>query len=265
LEVDGTITKEDARRFEQLSPKFVFKALSVHLDSHGGDAFAAMTIGRIARKFDALIFIYPYSKCYSSCALIFIGGVSRINLGELGLHRPYIASEPQGREKLEKSIPEMLSAIHDYVKEMRITDRFYELMVNTAPSELVLLTPQKTEQIVPIRDPVWEEEGVSVDARKYGLTTTEMRKRDQRTKTCEKLDRQMEGACKEAIKWGLSKETYEERDAKVKSQCWFDDKNRFSPNDELAFKNTPANERINQPFYLAWEKCVRGVMTNANR
>jgi hypothetical protein len=264
LTVDGTITKQDARRFEQLAPRFAFKGLHITLNSQGGDAFAAMTIGRIARKFDAQITVY--NQCYSSCALIFIGGVSRLNFGELGLHRPYMASEPESREKLEKSVPEMLSAIHDYVKEMRITDRFYELMVNTEPSELVRLTEQETEQIVPVEDPVWDEHTVSVSARQIGLTTAEMRERDQRAKACEQdFDMVKEWKCKEAIRWGLSKETYEERDAKAKSQCRYDNENRFSPTDELAFKGTPRNERINLPFVIAWEKCVRKVMTAADK
>jgi hypothetical protein len=231
-----------ARRFEQPSPKLAYKAVTIFLDSHGGDAYAAMTIGRIARKFDAMT-IVP-NECYSSCALIFIAGVARINVGKLGLHRPYIASEPQSREKLENSVPQMLSAIHDYVKEMRVTDRFYELMVNTDPAEVVLLTPQKTEQIVPISDPVFDELSVSVEARRFGLTTTEMRKRKQKAKACEKLDEQKKRACEGAIKWGLSKETYEEREARAKSQCWFDDKNRFSPKNEQLFKSTPAKDAL---------------------
>jgi hypothetical protein len=223
-----------------------------------------MTIGRIARRFDAFTTI-PFSQCYSSCALIFIGGASRLNGGQLGLHRPYVASGPKSREELEKTVPQMLSDIHDYVKEMRVTDRFYELMVNTEPSDLVILNHRNTQQVVPIKDSVWDERLISFGARKYGLTTTEMRKREQRAKACEKLDQHQWSACEQAINWGVSKQTYEERYAKAKSRCWFDDKNTFSPEDELALKSTPLRDRINQPFFLAWEKCVRNVMTSANR
>jgi hypothetical protein len=91
-----------------------------------------------------------------------------------------LASEPKSREELEKTVPQMLSVIHDYVKEMRVTDHFYELMVNTGPSDLVTLDIRNTQQVVPVTDPVWDERYVSFVARQYGLTTAEMRKREQR-------------------------------------------------------------------------------------
>jgi hypothetical protein len=45
-------------------------------------------------------------------------------LGELGLHRPYLASSPQGRQAVEKQIPLMLSLVKQYIVEMNITDNF---------------------------------------------------------------------------------------------------------------------------------------------
>jgi hypothetical protein len=89
------------------------------------------------------------SRCHractsSSCALIFIAGVVRavdFPRGELGLHRPYLASRPQSRQVVEKQIPLMLSEVKQYIAEMGITDNFYQQMMNTEPSQMAIYGP----------------------------------------------------------------------------------------------------------------------------
>ena len=55
----------------------------------GGDVDAAMKIGQIIRENEWPVTVSGNSKCFSSCALIYIAGVSRMNVGVIGLHRPY--------------------------------------------------------------------------------------------------------------------------------------------------------------------------------
>jgi hypothetical protein len=95
IEISGEITQQDFAFVSSRSKEFEFKRrLSVYLNSPGGDVGVAMKIGRIIRSVDGETLIVAKARCYSSCALIFIAGVERFNIGELGLHRPYFAAAP---------------------------------------------------------------------------------------------------------------------------------------------------------------------------
>src|SRR6266849_5298417 len=189
IRITGTISEHDAKSVQELIPELEHKSLELWLvDSRGGDVFAAIAIGRIVRKYEGNIWVS--GKCYSSCALIFISGVRRDLLedGELGLHRPYFASAPQNREVLEKQVPLMLSMVKSYVAEMGITDNFYQLMVNTAPSQIVVYRSDNFNnsysKIVPKIDPIYDEILAARKAREFGITTSEARKRESEADRC---------------------------------------------------------------------------------
>ena len=137
---------------------------------------AAMQIGRLIRSVDGDA--YAADKCYSSCALIFIAGVARFNIGTIGLDRPYSASSPQNREPIERQLSLLQPKLKTYVQEMGITDNFYEEMVNTDPSSVKLYDRKAIEKIVPERDPTRDEIETSYEARAYGVDTAEMRRRE---------------------------------------------------------------------------------------
>ena len=118
VDIVGTITSPDSKTFENAIQDLGNRRLYVRLDSVGGDVFAAMHIGRLIRKHDGVTIISVPSKCYSGCALLFIAGVMRHNLGELGLHRPYQVFALQSRQTAEKQLPRMLELIRQYVAEM---------------------------------------------------------------------------------------------------------------------------------------------------
>ena len=187
VSVTGAITERDVKEFEKRTATFAISALTVYLDSNGGDAFAAMKIGKIVRKYEGWTMIHPYAKCYSSCALIFIGGVIRTSFGELGLHRPYLASAPLSREAVERQVPLMLSTIKSYTTEMGITDGFYQQMVNTEPSKMVIYKDDEFQKLIPAHDPVFDEVIIAIGARKYGITTSQMRQRDKDAERCSRL------------------------------------------------------------------------------
>ena len=58
-------------------------------------------------------------------------------------------------------------------------------MFNTEPSNIGLLQAEdKTEKIVPGRDPLYDEIVTAESAERYGLTTSEYRKRDLLGRSC---------------------------------------------------------------------------------
>jgi len=219
-----------------------------------------MAIGRLIRKYDGWTWIN--SKCYSSYALILIEGVIRTNAyGELGLHRPYLASALKSRERVEKQVPLMFSTIKTYINEMGITDNFYQQMVNTEPSKMVVYKNNEFTNLFPEHDPVFDEVVTAVEARRHRITTSEERKRDQDAKRCSTVAKgREEVVCGQAIRWGLSEGVYLERYAKSKKECWFSDKEQFSEEEKQSLDKTPYKLRLDHPFAVRLETCTRRIM-----
>jgi hypothetical protein len=252
----GTITEQDAKALQELSPELERRELSVDLDSRGGNVSAAMQIGRLIRKYEGTTRIAAgaeegkWAKCHSACALIFIAGVRReIYPGaQLGLHRPHLTSIPQGRQVVEKQVPLILSQLKQYVAEMGITDNFYQQMVNTEPSQLVTYGHDSYTKLFPEVDPVYEEIEISYEARARGVTTDEMRQRH------------LDGGkgCYEyiyscaALLWGLSARVYRDRDEKAKA-CYVD-------GDDKLLDAMPKKERRDHPLWIKRETCIRNIM-----
>lgn len=266
--IAGTISTRDANKFQEISKEleYVKDGPTVYLDSIGGDVSAAISIGRLVRKNDFWTAIKANGKCYSSCALIFIAGVERHNFGELGLHRPYFASSPKSRETLEEKVPLMLSTLKNYINEMGVTDNFYQQMVNTEPSQVVIYDSDEYTALVPETDPTFSEILIARNARYFGTTTSEMRQRLQDAEGCgspksfDIADLGEWAACQDAIKWGVGGRVYLERMARSKKECWFNDKQRFSPEAQATIDKTPQKLMWDLPLYVRLETCVRSVM-----
>jgi hypothetical protein len=78
--------------------------------------------GRIIRNNEGSATVPMPGKCFSSCALIYIAGGSRTNVGQIGLHRPYFSSAPLTCQEIEPQAPLMLEKIKEYVQSMGVTD-----------------------------------------------------------------------------------------------------------------------------------------------
>jgi len=260
IEITGEISEQDASKIAGMSERLVRKTFTVLLNSKGGDVLAAMKIGRIIRAYDG--WTWNDSICYSSCALIFIAGVIRTNhYAEIGLHRPYLASSPQPRETIEKQMPIMLAKVKSYVDEMGVSNVFYEQMVRTEPSQMVVYRDDAIRKIVPEYDPIFDEVVNAIRARKCGITTSEMRRRGEDAKKCSSYkSNESPENCSEAIYWGLSERAYTERYSKSKKDCWFSEKERFRDEKTKTFWNTPAKKRLELLFFVRFEACTRSIM-----
>jgi hypothetical protein len=215
--VSNEITAADAARVQSLLD---CSDVQLWLSGPGGDARAAMVIGRWAREREAITAIDSDSHCYSSCALIFIGGVNRVNLGEIGLHRPYFAGAPLSEPEVARTVRAMLGDVRNYVEEMGVTSEFANVMVNTPPSE-VRVYHHEIHSLVPETDPLFDEVKVARQARRYGITTDEYRRREQVTaEFCdiEDLERRGPGdvdpvalflGCRELMYRGISQAEYQ--------------------------------------------------------
>ena len=252
--ITGTIAEADAKKLDTFSQQLEHDVLRVYLNSQGGEISAAMKIGRLIRQNEGVTAIPLPARCYSSCVLIFISGVKRINFGEIGLHRPFFASAPQERQVLEKQVPLMLSLVKSYVGEMGITDNLYQQMVNTEPSQMVKYGWSDYKTLIPESDPVYEEIEISYEARQYGITTAEMRHRIQDTERCyNPNDMSRWLACNEAIRWGLSERVYEQRSQRTMQCALRDDESKV-------VDGIPKRIRRDHPIWIRMESCVRRIM-----
>jgi hypothetical protein len=257
--VSGTITEQDAEALARWNDRLpYFDQVFVHLNSSGGSLSAAMKIGRLLRKYEGRTSIPAGAKCYSSCALIFISGITRYSDGELGLHRPYFGGSPQKRETIEKEVPALLSALKTFVAEMGITNTFYEVMINTEPSRVAIYRGNKSETLVPITDPVADEIDVAGRAKDYGISTSEYRKRSH-TGCTGPIDQNV-FTCMEAAVWGLSIPVYEDRFAQVKKECWANADRKWTDEQRMTLRNTPRIDRAELTFVEQFHACERRVM-----
>ena len=99
-------------------------------------------------------------------------------------------------------------------------------------------------------DPTYDEIFSSEQARRYGLTTSEYRKRDMfvRSSSCNYLN------CDDAIMWGLSLELYRSRWAMVNSRCGLSDIQKQILN------STPRKDRNSLPFLAELYACQVNTM-----
>lgn len=253
VDISGTITSLDQKTFENAIQDLGGRRLYTRLDSAGGDVFAAMHIGRLIRKHDGVTVISVPSKCYSGCALVFIAGVMRHNVGELGLHRPYQVTVLQDRQTNEKQLPRLLTLIKQYVAEMGVAENFYDLMMNTDASKTAIYRMDSYANLVPEMDPGFQEVQFAYGARRYGMTPTQMRQRERDAEEC--LTRAVKEIvdCQEATKWGLSEQVYRERSAKIKA-C------ELGHDDRRIVQASPPGRRREHPLVLKQEACQQRIM-----
>jgi hypothetical protein len=219
--ISGEIRAEDVAAFSAALDRTDGKP-RINLSGSGGDVNAAIAIGRIIRKHQ--LFLLATDKCYSSCALIYIGSVYRTSLSFIGLHRPYFRGKPQSASQLQQALPKMILDIKAYVREMGITDEFTNAMLNTPPEGMLVFKADEIYKLVPKSDPLWDEITTSYSARKYGISTDEYRRRD--ASIADKCAIKDFSFCSEAVKWGLSVDVYRSREQVRSERCKFSDADR---------------------------------------
>lgn len=226
IRLEGNITTADAAVLDAAECALVM--MFIH-DSPGGDVNAALDIGRWVREREGRISVTSDAYCHSSCALVYIGGVSRSNFGEIGLHRPYLAGAPRSDAEVEELVSVMLYQIREYVDEMGVSPEFASVMINTPPSTMRTYRTDEIYELVAQRDPMYDELQVAQNARDYGIATDEYRRRHAEARQSCVATRlgfsrfQVPGSeefsasssavyeCKQAIYWGLSRSVYRNR------------------------------------------------------
>jgi len=177
INITGNITLDTAAKVENaLRTVDGTERITVLLtDSEGGDIDSALRIGRMIRLVKASVVIS--GRCYSSCGLIFLGGVQRKSFGVLGLHRPFFFSKGDSPPLTDNEIHALYDEVRAYFREMNIADSSFENMMKTPPESMLAYEKGEFREIAPAKDPVYDEWFVNVAARNRGITTIEYRAR----------------------------------------------------------------------------------------
>ncbi len=119
------------------------KQIWLNLNSPGGDVAAAIGIGSEVRRRDGIV---STDGCYSSCVLIFAGGVTRIGSGILdnpvvGVHRIFFADLPAGLTSTQvKTIYDaQLNRVRNYLAQLNVAPELLSFMQSICPLRIMCI------------------------------------------------------------------------------------------------------------------------------
>lgn len=223
----GEITASDA---EEIVTSGCPKPWIILNNSPGGNVEAGMKIGRWARERQAITIVRKDGYCHSTCALVYIAGVERINDGVIGLHRPYLAGMPQAEAQIPTLVAAIREGVTEYVSSMGIGSDFANVMLETIPENTRLYHKEEIYELVAERDSAYDEIDVARNARYYGISTDEYRRRKQEASVQCDLNKFIDISsdvapavlwqnCASAVLWGLSQSVYLRRNESVVRLC----------------------------------------------
>lgn len=249
LSLDGEISADSVSRVIKLPCERV----TIFLDSPGGDFHAAMDLGRWLRARQSYAHVLSDAVCLSSCALVYIGAMTRESDGVIGLHRPYLGGRPLLEEAVKETVETMMRNLRDYVAEMNITQEFADIMQNTPPSDVRIFRGTEIQRLVPDRDFVDEEMEAARNAGAFRLSVEEYRKRDRIAELecfeTKYVSPEAYYECRTPIVLGITKLEFEARQARMFEECY---------QEGLAWLSHSKDPQ--HPATQAFNECTRDVM-----
>ena len=214
--------------------------ITVHIaTSDGGDVNTALRIGRILRDLQSHIIIGgfvstptgmdPTDECVSSCVFLLAGGVSRLVIGRVGVHRPYFTalSTKLAPAEVSQAYEQQRTMIIKYLNDMNIPLSLLDFMDETPPESIHYLTVTEIAKYhLNGDDPLFNERIIARNADVRGLTSAQYRQRlVEEDSICGTIDstcnsgtseqiqqcRLQHITCTQAVSWGLSIPEYLKR------------------------------------------------------
>jgi hypothetical protein len=189
LSFKGQIESGDAKRFAAIisseqkrirQPSCSISQISLNLDSDGGDVAEALRFGRIIRENDVMVTVGIRDQCLSSCIYLVAGGVQRLLVGKVGIHRPYFSDlrENSNKEQVRRRIENLERNIIDYLKEMNVSPMLHDDSMSVPPEQIKILTDfELTRYRLTGEDFSYNERKIKEQASLYNLSSSEYRVR----------------------------------------------------------------------------------------
>ena len=179
--IEGKIESGDADKFIQQINRMIdndyLPFVRVYLNSPGGNLYDAMRIGRIIRQLEIGTIVGFDQACHSSCALILLSGRSRIVVGEIGFHRPFLTGRAEGQIPHRGEISEIYEEMENYMRAMGASGALIDIAISTPPEQMYVISKTELDRLIPFMDPASEARSVWRDARRYDLPMEEYRRK----------------------------------------------------------------------------------------
>jgi hypothetical protein len=180
--LSGVIDSDAPRRLESVLSDPENHFADVYLDSPGGDLLAGIKLGRLLREANSrtvigtgrmekgsgassnlVLFKSGAGRCFSACALAFLGGEYRWSTtgSEYGVHR--FSSKSSGPNDL--ALAQILSAaIAAFIREMGVSGELFDYMSSAGSQEILIIPNTKLLELRVInngrKEAVWSIEAV---------------------------------------------------------------------------------------------------------
>ena len=209
------------------SIKADYSTIMFTIESEGGSVLSAIRIGRMLRDLNAMITVPGGRTCSSSCVFLLVGGVERLVLGHVGVHRPYFESLDRRRTAAQVSadIRALDAMITTYLRDMNITPNLLDFMKGVSSNEMRWLSDSDLQTFgLSASDPVFDELSTAHDAWRHGTTSAIFRQRKVASQQCftgSRASRLSSGAndCWKAALYGIGIDEFRRRMQRLPNLC----------------------------------------------
>ena len=166
------IARSNARKvFSEYTKAFPNGIITLELNSLGGDVFAALNIGTIAREESLRANIKDNDSCASSCVFILAGSPYRYVSGRVGIHRPFfpddLATTSTSQRNQYKRIEQ---SVVNFLEVMNIDSNLYKRMIRIPSEKILWLNDDElTSYGLAADDPYFNEADKTKSASALGL------------------------------------------------------------------------------------------------
>lgn len=141
--------------------KWIREGRGITITSPGGSIEEATKIANLIRE--AYFKVTVIKDCHSACFLIYAAGVTRLTLGQVGLHNPYYAKEyaqSKSAAELERAMTTDAGRVKQTLAGFGVNQYLIEKMMSRTSKELYVLNQQDIEEIGVHSSP-WSQTRVS--------------------------------------------------------------------------------------------------------
>ena len=235
--IEGDIEAADLKKFQNVVSTLKNKYgenncknsnTIIRINSRGGNVDEALLIGREIRKNSFGVLVLEKSQCLSSCVFILAGGVFKIVMGTVGIHRPYFTYLQEGKSADEVRLmrDSLNQRIKSFLNYVDVPESLLEEMLAYPPEKMKVLSEQ---DLIKFRltgtDATQDEIDTAKRANFYNLTSAEYRIRwEEATAKCRYLHELNTSGekitkCFQSSILKISDSEFEKRISKISSLC----------------------------------------------
>ena len=160
--LSGEIQNGDAEKVARAFLVAYPFALQLTLDSPSGNVEEAVRIASLVKALHMTTVAAGGATCASSCFFIFLAGDTRLatgtidgkmysgSLGFIGLHRPYMKSNPANKGGSTEAVSrqhEVMKATSEYLRNQDISQHLIDLMMSRPSNDIYWMTDEDIEQL----------------------------------------------------------------------------------------------------------------------